>query len=404
MNQRQFDRRPSKPTANPRRVVGGFKLTAKKPGEAPWVIQRWMRLVETYAPGEQLSEGLEYGRLGQTRGFEIAAGFVSARVQGRMPKAYNVAIRMPTFSSDHWAPVIDAMLVQARYAATLLSGEVPPNIEDLFVPAGLRLFPSEPSDLAVSCTCSIFTGKPIEVEHTYTYNAALGHSVPIVRPEVAAPEAIAPEALSPEDAPFAATSSALPASADAADATAPALSDVDPIDPADPAAAAALALPLNPVLPPGVPWCKHACCVMALVADKLAADPFLIFALRGMPPDELLERLRQRRQATGSNRTPGTSSLVYEPHLAGVSDRSNKALEESIESFWTAPDSLRQIDLPIEPPEVSHPLLRRMGPSPFPKAKFPIVGLLATVYDLISRDAIGEGPVIGDDASGDVSQ
>ena len=44
MNQRQFDRRPSKPTANPRRVVGGFKLTAKKPGEAPWVIQRWMRL------------------------------------------------------------------------------------------------------------------------------------------------------------------------------------------------------------------------------------------------------------------------------------------------------------------------------------------------------------------------
>jgi hypothetical protein len=36
-----------------------------------------------------------------------------------------------------------------------------------------------------------------------------------------------------------------------------------------------------------------------------------------------------------------------------------------------------------------------MGPSPFPKAKFPIVGLLATCYDLVSRDAIGEiqGPL-----------
>jgi uncharacterized Zn finger protein len=355
MNERQFDRRPVKPTANPRRVVGGFKLSAKKSPEVPWVIQRWMRLVETYAPGDQLAEGLEYGRLGQVRALEISAGSIIARVQGRMPKAYNVAIRLPTFTTQQWEPVIDAMLAQARYAATLLSGELPANIEDLFVPAGLRLFPTEPSDVAASCNCAIFTGIPIEAEYT--------------RPIMPGVAQTSPSPVLPTDEELA----AIP----------------DPDEKPGTPEPRAVVNPGTRVLPPGVPWCKHTCCTMALVADRLASDPFLIFALRGIAPDDLMERLRQRRQAAGSAKSPGMASLVYEPHLPGVSDRPSPALESAIESFWTSEKSLEDVDLPIEPPEVSHPLLRRMGASPFPKAKFPIVGLLATCYDLIGRDAIG---------------
>lgn len=352
MNERQFDRRPIKPTANPRRVVGGVKLSAKKNAEAPWVIQRWMRLVETYAPGDQLAEGLEYARLGQARSLDVTAGSIIARVQGRMPKAYNVAIRLPTFTTQQWEPVIDAMLAQARYAATLLSGELPANIEDLFVPAGLRLFPTEPSDVAASCNCSIFTGQPIEFEYTRPIMPGVPQTTVQTADE-----------------------------------------NIDPAEPDEkPVAAEPRATP-NPgtrVLPPGVPWCKHTCCTMALVADRLASDPFLIFALRGIAPDDLMERLRQRRQAAGSAKSPGMASLVYEPHLPGVSDRPSPSLESTIDSFWTSEKSLDDVDLPIEPPEVSHPLLRRMGASPFPKAKFPIVGLLATCYELIGRDAIGD--------------
>lgn len=363
MNERQFDRRPVKPTANPRRVVGGIKLSAKKSAEAPWVIQRWMRLVETYAPGDQLAEGLEYARLGQARSLDITAGSVIARVQGRMPKAYNVAIRLPTFTTQQWEPVIDAMLAQARYAATLLAGELPANIEDLFVPAGLRLFPTEPSDVAASCNCSIFTGIPIEGEYT--------------RP-------VAPGAPRAPDQPV------LPTTEELLELDAAEEKSAEPESRAVPN-------PGTRVLPPGVPWCKHTCCTMSLVADRLAADPFLIFALRGIAPDDLMERLRQRRQAAGSAKSPGMASLVYEPHLAGVSDRPSPPLESAVDSFWLGEHTLDEVDLPIEPPEVSHPLLRRMGASPFPKAKFPIVGLLATCYDLIGRDAIGRDA--GDDAA-----
>ena len=40
---------------------------------------------------EQAAEGLEYARTGQTRTLDVAPGLISAKVQGRMPRAYPVA-------------------------------------------------------------------------------------------------------------------------------------------------------------------------------------------------------------------------------------------------------------------------------------------------------------------------
>lgn len=333
----RFDPRFAKPTVNPRRVTGGVKLSPQKPGEASWVTQRWMRLVESVAPGDQLTEGLEYARIGQTRSLDIAPGAITARVQGRMPRAYSVAVRLPTYAPEQWAPVIDAMVAQARYAAALLAGELPPNIEDLVVPAGLKLFPTDPSDVAVSCNCSIFTGIPI----------------PTAPPRTVEPARAAQPGATPAPAP------------------------APPITPPRPVA--------------GVPWCKHVCCVMALVADRLATDPFLIFALRGLPPDDLVERLRQRRSATGSARATGGGGIpVYTQHLPGIADQASPPLEQTMGSFWTSPVGLDDLDLPIEHPEVSHPLLRRMGASPFAGAKFPLVGLLATCYEVVTAAMVHE--------------
>jgi uncharacterized Zn finger protein len=301
-----------------------------------------MRLVESVAPGDQLAEGLEYARLGQTRSLDVGPGAITARVQGRMPRAYNVAIRLPTYSPEQWAPVIDAMVAQARYAATLLAGELPANIEDLVVPAGLRLFPSDPSDVAVSCTCSVFTGIPVPALIPRNTTPPASGTQPATEPPPAAPKA------------------------------------------------------------PGIQWCKHVCCTMALVADRLASDPFLIFALRGLPPDDLVERLRQRRSATGASRATGGGSPVYTQHLPGIADRPSAPIEASLASFWSVGPALNEIDLPITQPEVSHPLLRRMGPSPFQGAKFPLVGLLATCYEIVSTAMITD-ETTGDPAAPDLA-
>jgi hypothetical protein len=131
-------------------------------------------------------------------------------------------------------------------------------------------------------------------------------------------------------------------------------------------------------------WCKHACCLAYLVAERLTTDPFLIFTLRGLPREELLERLRQRRAVAGA----GTGTVpVYAPVIPGVSDVEAPPLEECVEHFWDLGPEIEQVDMPVERPEVSHPLLRRLGPSPFGVGggKFPLVGLLATCYDVISE-------------------
>lgn len=136
-------------------------------------------------------------------------------------------------------------------------------------------------------------------------------------------------------------------------------------------------------------WCKHVCCVAALFAERLARDSFLMFTLRGLESEDLLERLRQRRAITSAAAAQGAVS-VYAARIPGVSEQGAPALDQCLDRFWEIGPELRDVDFPIEPPQVAHPLLRRLGPSPFASdiAKFPLVGLLATCYEIAGKAAL----------------
>ncbi|MFG0306458.1 MAG: hypothetical protein ACF8Q5_09645 [Phycisphaerales bacterium JB040] len=290
---RPYYRSLPKASAKPRRVRGGVKLKTKE-GETPesWITQRINRVIEDAATGEPAREGLEYARAGQTKRIEVEAGEVRAVVQGRMPKAYLVDLSLQPFSSGARDELIRVMSDQALYAAKLLAGEVPPNIEDLFAPLGLKLYPTEPGEIRVSCTCADWSSEK--------------------------------------------------------------------------------------------PWCKHAVCTGMLLGERLGDDPFTIFDLRGIGRDELLDRLRDQRALAGQG--PG-ASVVYQAHVPGASDTKPAPLEESIDRYWEVGAGLDTLETPIARPDASHVLLRRLGPSPFTEGRFPLMGLLATCYELISEDA-----------------
>jgi uncharacterized Zn finger protein len=131
--------------------------------------------------------------------------------------------------------------------------------------------------------------------------------------------------------------------------------------------------------------CKHGACTAMLLAEAIAADPFVLLPLRGMAKEQLAERLRQRRALASS-----TTGLVpaFAPPPPGESASSESPIEAAVESFWDAGIELRDLEIPIKKPEISYPLLRRLGPSPFEEGKFPLVGLLATCYELISEEAL----------------
>ncbi|MCC6285722.1 MAG: hypothetical protein IT439_10590 [Phycisphaerales bacterium] len=134
----------------------------------------------------------------------------------------------------------------------------------------------------------------------------------------------------------------------------------------------------------GGPWCKHACCLALLVAQRLAAEPLLAFVLRGVSAEDLIDRVRQRRAVAGSTE----AVPVHTIRVPGVSDAQAQPLEQFLEHFWECGPELRELDLPIGRPQVSHPILRRLGPSPFTESRFPLVGLLATCYDVMSESVI----------------
>ena len=326
----------------PRKVRGGIRLLSET-GAYPesWAAQRWLRLVEQAAPGTAMVAGLEYAKLGQTRTLALEPGWIRGSVQGTVISAYKTSIAMPALTHEQSERVITAMVDQAVYAAKLLAGELPANIEDVFAPLGLRLFPSEHGDLVTKCNCRDVAPPPIP--------GGLG-----VRRPMDSSVGIAALRGAP---------------------------------PASPAAAPPPVAPASPTSTPRGGWCKHACCLAYLVAERLTTDPFLIFTLRGLPREELLERLRQRRAFSGS----GTGSVsVYSPLGPGVSDAEPVPLEECVDHFWEAGPELDSIDLAVSRPEVSHPLLRRLGPSPFGsgQGRFPLVGLLATCYEVISENVV----------------
>jgi uncharacterized Zn finger protein len=84
---------------------------------------------------------------------EVSEKGVEAVVQGSRPEPYKVTIRFTRLSDAEWERVIDAMASQAIYAARLLSGEMPEDIEDLFTAAGASLFPREQEDMQTHCSC-----------------------------------------------------------------------------------------------------------------------------------------------------------------------------------------------------------------------------------------------------------
>lgn len=305
-----------KPLAlKPKRVRGGLRyegiLEATPPPAGLWAAQRWLRLVELAADGEALRDGLEYAKLGQTRRWVVLPGRVEASVQGRAPRAYTTVVRLTSFTPEQWERIVANLSENASYAAKLLSGELPTNIEEAFAPAGLRLFPAEPSDVVVSCTCG---------------------------------------------------------GTDIAGGMPPGIGIAPGVDPASKAA-----------------WCQHVCAVAHLLAEALATKPFLLFALRGLDGEEIVERLRQRRAvvSTATGATP-----VYQQRVQGVSDVEASPLDANLGSFWSAGPGLEALDLPMAPPEVSHPILRRLGASPFPNGVFPMVGLLASCYEFISENVL----------------
>ena len=117
------------------------------PGNGPWA-RRWQTLLKQLG----FDVSAESVRGSRVKRLEVLPGLIQAQVQDRELGAAAVEIRVDVLDDAHWERVIDALSGQAIYAAQLLAGNMPPEIEQIFVQAGASLLPLSPDEIRHSCS------------------------------------------------------------------------------------------------------------------------------------------------------------------------------------------------------------------------------------------------------------
>jgi uncharacterized Zn finger protein len=115
-----------------------------------------------------------------------------------------------------------------------------------------------------------------------------------------------------------------------------------------------------------------------IAAERLHRDPLAILMIRGLACDVLVERIGNHRalRATGE-------SVAHPPILLDATVAAGPPLAECLDTWWRPHGHVPSVE---REPHVRHALLRRLGPSTL-EGRFPLSGLLATIYDEAAAEA-----------------
>jgi uncharacterized Zn finger protein len=215
----------------------------------------------------------------------VEKGLVRAEVQGSRPKPYEVTIKVKKLTGAAWQTVAKALSQQVIFAARLLSGEMPQDIEKVFEQAELTLFPEKLHDLVTDCSCPDWS---------------------------------------------------------------------------------------NP--------CKHTAAVFYLLGEEFDRDPFLVFKMRGMSREELIEVLGPTREETGGTKASAATFSAQHPGAAP-----GESLSTEAGRFWTAGPMPDDLYGELRTPPVPAALPKGLGGFPFWRGKVRFLDALESVYTRASE-------------------
>lgn len=140
--------------SRPRPVQDGISTSRERGAMAQsWWSRRFVAVLDEYGLGARIQRGKRYARSGQLLSFEVRPGQLLAQVQGSRAVPYLVTVDAPTPSDRQWAEVDAALASRVKFAARLLAGEVPSELEEVFAEAGVVLLPTQWRHLVASCSC-----------------------------------------------------------------------------------------------------------------------------------------------------------------------------------------------------------------------------------------------------------
>ncbi|MGW4109954.1 SWIM zinc finger family protein [Actinosynnema sp. NPDC004786] len=132
---------------------GGPTRGSRGDGARTWWSRRFLEVLESFGMADRLGRGRRYARTGQVMSLSLSTSLVVALVTGARPEPYRARIGVRKFTDDEWRRIEHALADRAVFAAKLLAGEMPPEIEDVLADLGLTLFPRTMRELSMDCTC-----------------------------------------------------------------------------------------------------------------------------------------------------------------------------------------------------------------------------------------------------------
>lgn len=118
-----------------------------------WWSRRFLDVIEGLGLADALRAGRRLVRTEAVLDLRRSGNLVVALVRGPDDETYKARVAVRTFSGTTWTRVEQALAARAGYAATLLAGSMPAEIDRVFAALGLSLFPTGVDDLAMDCTC-----------------------------------------------------------------------------------------------------------------------------------------------------------------------------------------------------------------------------------------------------------
>jgi len=142
------------PKSTPIRVEGGLATRRQRGAMSDsWWSRRFVEVLDSYGLGNRLARGRNYARQGQVLSLDISPGLLTAQVQGSRRTPYVVTITIRPLTDRQWRVVDNALSSRIGMAAHLLAGEVPGELEGVFIAAKAPLFPARWRDLTARCSC-----------------------------------------------------------------------------------------------------------------------------------------------------------------------------------------------------------------------------------------------------------
>jgi uncharacterized Zn finger protein len=146
-------RRPGQPTRPIPTDQGVASRSQRGAFVESWWAERWVAALERLITPARLARGRSYARAGQVLSVQEQTGTVHAQVQGSRRAPYRVTMGLAPLTDDAWERVIAALARRPDLAASLLTGEMPHDIDEVFAQAQASLFPTAPDHLRLDCSC-----------------------------------------------------------------------------------------------------------------------------------------------------------------------------------------------------------------------------------------------------------